>query len=364
MKKLFVHPQCPFSVDTFNLVSAQFQDEFNCHDFYLLHHNDFLTYVENPLKYIFKQVEKLLPASIQKFIPINSESFGYIKKEGLESIDCSIALGFKDICSVDDPQFMLSFEKQKLTFGFYAKSDSAAWIIQNYQDCLQYSKDAEKLLKAYKLPNYYQCYLTQKIIRNNSQKPKTIEETIQPQKNIYTLLKAICLSELIDEHFYPDKITNIRVILSLDFPKLLGLSAKKIILLIAQTFKQMFPLFLCSKRYPEYSPVIVISRYISVYETEFNQFYDIAEISEITGFQTSELDRWIRTINRKQQAILQGPPGTGKTFLAQKLAQHLIGGGDGFSDIIQFHPAYTYEDFIQDIRPQSQNGQLTTNTIN
>ncbi|XZO04863.1 MAG: McrB family protein [Microcoleus sp.] len=67
----------------------------------------------------------------------------------------------------------------------------------------------------------------------------------------------------------------------------------------------------------------------------------------------------MHTINRKGQTIIQGPPGTGKTFLAQKLAQHLVGGGDGFSDIIQFHPAYTYEDFIQGIRPQSQDGQLT-----
>ncbi|MEO6860203.1 MAG: AAA family ATPase, partial [Microcoleus sp.] len=81
--------------------------------------------------------------------------------------------------------------------------------------------------------------------------------------------------------------------------------------------------------------------------------------SEITGFTETQLTQWIHTINRKGQTIIQGPPGTGKTFLAQKLAKHLIGGGDGFSDTIQFHPAYTYEDFIQGIRPQSQDGQLT-----
>ncbi|MEG5138109.1 MULTISPECIES: McrB family protein [unclassified Microcoleus] len=97
----------------------------------------------------------------------------------------------------------------------------------------------------------------------------------------------------------------------------------------------------------------------AVEELKLQPEYLLNQCAEETGFQTTQLTQWIHTINRKGQAIIQGPPGTGKTFLAQKLAQHLIGGGDGFSDTIQFHPAYTYEDFIQGIRPQSQDGQLT-----
>jgi MoxR-like ATPase len=96
-----------------------------------------------------------------------------------------------------------------------------------------------------------------------------------------------------------------------------------------------------------------------VNESKLNSTYTLSKCAEETGFDETQLTRWIDTINRKGQSIIQGPPGTGKTFLAQKLAKHLIGGGDGFSDTIQFHPAYTYEDFIQGIRPQSQDGQLT-----
>ena len=67
----------------------------------------------------------------------------------------------------------------------------------------------------------------------------------------------------------------------------------------------------------------------------------------------ADIERWIRAIERKKQAILYGPPGTGKTFAAEVLARHLVGGGHGFVELVQFHPSYAYEDFIQGIRPEA-----------
>jgi 5-methylcytosine-specific restriction protein B len=78
----------------------------------------------------------------------------------------------------------------------------------------------------------------------------------------------------------------------------------------------------------------------------------------------SELTNWLKTIERKKQIIFQGSPGTGKTFLAQYLAQYLTHDTSGFFELIQFHPNYAYEDFIQGIRPQiNSNGQLEYKTI-
>jgi 5-methylcytosine-specific restriction protein B len=98
--------------------------------------------------------------------------------------------------------------------------------------------------------------------------------------------------------------------------------------------------------------------YSSVKPSIYNQKYTLVQCAKDTEVNETKLKRWIQAINRKGQAIFSGSPGTGKTFIAQKLAQHLISGGDGFSELVQFHPAYSYEDFIQGIRPQSQDGQL------
>ena len=53
----------------------------------------------------------------------------------------------------------------------------------------------------------------------------------------------------------------------------------------------------------------------------------------------------------KMQVIFQGPPGTGKTYVARELANHLAGSDDRVT-LVQFHPSYSYEDFVQGFRPK------------
>jgi len=59
---------------------------------------------------------------------------------------------------------------------------------------------------------------------------------------------------------------------------------------------------------------------------------------------------------KRQQLIFQGPPGTGKTYVAQKLARHIAGSEERVT-LVQFHPSYAYEDFVQGYRPTLKDGQ-------
>lgn len=54
----------------------------------------------------------------------------------------------------------------------------------------------------------------------------------------------------------------------------------------------------------------------------------------------------------KHQVVLQGPPGTGKTYIAQELAEWFTRNSDRVS-LVQFHPSYAYEDFVEGFRPNS-----------
>ncbi|GAB4200974.1 MAG: hypothetical protein Fur0023_04860 [Bacteroidia bacterium] len=61
------------------------------------------------------------------------------------------------------------------------------------------------------------------------------------------------------------------------------------------------------------------------------------------------IKRMIDILEYKKQIILQGPPGTGKTRCAIQIAEELVRDNQGEYKIIQFHPSYSYEDFVRGI---------------
>lgn len=102
---------------------------------------------------------------------------------------------------------------------------------------------------------------------------------------------------------------------------------------------------------------------------QISRFKDITELEDLVPNPESgdEPDRlqlladellldveYLRNVEKlledKRQIILQGPPGTGKTYIARKLAECLAGNRERIS-LVQFHPSYAYEDFVQGFRP-------------
>lgn len=64
--------------------------------------------------------------------------------------------------------------------------------------------------------------------------------------------------------------------------------------------------------------------------------------------------------------ILYGPPGTGKTFSVKSSLDFVCQGDTSRYEVLQFHPSFTYEDFIEGIKPKgvSKDGNIRFELVN
>lgn len=85
--------------------------------------------------------------------------------------------------------------------------------------------------------------------------------------------------------------------------------------------------------------------------------YTAADAVEDLFVDAATFEGWLDVFRAKKNVILQGPPGVGKTFVAKRLAYALIGvRAPERVEMVQFHQAYTYEDFVQGYRPHADGG--------
>ena len=78
-------------------------------------------------------------------------------------------------------------------------------------------------------------------------------------------------------------------------------------------------------------------------------------LSKELHLDASFLREIVQALEDRRQVILYGPPGTGKTYVARKLIEQ-IAPGEECRDVVQFHPSYTYEDFVLGFRPVLDGG--------
>ncbi len=83
---------------------------------------------------------------------------------------------------------------------------------------------------------------------------------------------------------------------------------------------------------------------------------NIEALAEELRWETRYLQKIVDGLKDKRQAIFQGPPGTGKTYVAKRIAEWCREHGGDYQ-IVQLHPSYSYEDFVEGFRPTLDGGQ-------
>ncbi len=103
-----------------------------------------------------------------------------------------------------------------------------------------------------------------------------------------------------------------------------------------------------NKKYPSLSPM---------------EGPQIGSVSSAINWSEDRLTEVMESLlDSSPQIVLAGPPGTGKTFVSRWIASEILGIPGQISDerinIIQFHPTYGYEEFVEGLRPVVEDGVI------
>ena len=104
------------------------------------------------------------------------------------------------------------------------------------------------------------------------------------------------------------------------------------------------------QKYPELEPSLLGS-ILFEYSTQFLDEKEKKE--EKMSLEYKVYYPLSQTLLQSKNLILRGAPGTGKTYLAKEIAKELTDGNEEQIGFVQFHPSYDYTDFVEGLRPVS-----------
>jgi len=331
-------PEAYFGEEAFNLLEQLALDP--TVDFYSSRRNDFKVELLSPFRQLMRDVAAQLHPHIREVMETENRVFSRIPKNDFGRGGAWPfywgAFYPKGGRRQEEAQLFASINHQRLEFGFSIGEYGNERRLRFRRNCREYQLALTSLLR--------------EGLDDTSLYFGEIEDFVGGE----SLVARTPRSQLSWREWLGDPAADgIRVVVILPADDVISLSKDELMDKALLVFERLFPLVLLAI---EDDPLPAIGRYLGVEEPEppdMNPEYPLSECAEETGFDQELLARWIRAVERKGQAIIYGPPGTGKTYIAERLARHLVGGGYGFVELVQFHPAYAYEDFIQGIRPEA-----------
>lgn len=324
-----------FTSKTFELLTEIHQNPTRA--FYNDHRDEFHVHLEEPLKELFLEVAKGFSSQITNRLETKKYLIARMLKNDFQvggAYDYLWGAFYpKGSKRTSDAQLALWINKDRLEIGFYIGKYGEEPRLRFEKNCGRYVELLMELLSELR-------HDTNITFDGNQEQPLLIptpgsfEEWLRNPRT---------------------KDFSIKVVLSRN--DLLSMPKDQLIETVLKYFILYYPLVLLSM---EDEPIMEIQEFLELGSEEpSNKFdiqsgYSIAEVARDTGFTEEDISHWVNAINRKGQAIFYGPPGTGKTFVANKVAQHLVADQPGFIELVQFHPAYSYEEFMQGIRPKAR----------
>ncbi|MBW4649419.1 MAG: tetratricopeptide repeat protein [Kastovskya adunca ATA6-11-RM4] len=237
MADVTVHPECPFSEETFNLLSQLEQD------FYIAHEEEFKKYVEQPLQKLCHQVAAQLPGEIIKRIEMKLD---VAPNFTFNNYECNLYQKSTNFTS-QNARLFIDLVQDGFLFGLF--------IIDKTPDKQRFIQNSQKTL-------------TKEVIIQNTQLSDKCSLHSSSKKSLdHINLLGDWLRHLARQN---SVTKNIQASVYISLKQVLMYSEKQLTDQIIQTLKGLFPLFLLAT-YDD--PITAIRKYLYPPAIRFAEFY-------------------------------------------------------------------------------------------